>query len=327
MKIRTIALTMMVVLLAVFGLSNSGHRVVSAQGEGTAWVRLLHASPNVPTVKFIVNGNTIGQSLAFGATFDNGEFFSVQSGNAAVDVVTAGDKAIFPGGQPQSFKLDEGSATTFVLFGYQGDSGVRSLRLIALRHDADMLPLGDFSSVRFLNALVYDTNKSDPEKERFPIDVWNADLVGERNPLSKIYGGLRYGEITSPLPVKAALQSYTVTLPGEKTNFISQPIRLQMEKQRAYTVILIGYTNRDFLPKRAVQLVAASFKLNPDGSLFIPRATPIPITGADNGGGGGTGGDGGGNNGGGGAQPTNPPPPPPPPPQPTATPKHGGPKR
>jgi len=266
-----------------------------------------------------VNGAQVGQTIPFSATFDGGQFVSVVSGNTAISVFDGDNQALFNGDNTPNFQLAPNSLTTFVLFGFNGDTGVRKLRLVPLYHDTDLQQLGEKASVRFLNALVYDMDKEDPEKDRFPVDVWNADLVGERNPKSKIYGGLRYGEITSSLVVSAQLQSYTVTLPGETINFISQPIRLQMEKQRSYTIILVGYTNRDFQPRRVIQLVVASFRLNPDGTLYVARPTAVPVAtnvvsteGTPTTGGGGTGG--GGNSGGGsggGPQPTNPPPPPP----------------
>jgi len=276
------------------------------QPNGKAWVRLLHASPNVPLAKLFVNGTQVGQTIPFSATFDGGQFVSIASGNTAIAVLDGDSQALING----TYTLAPNSLTTFVLFGFKGDQGARKLRLVPLYHDTDLQQLGEKASVQFLNALVYDTDKEDPEKDWFPVDVWNADLVGERTPKTRIFSGLRYGEITSSLPVDATLQSYTVTLPGEKTNFISQPIRLQMEKQRSHLVILVGYTNREFQPRRVIQLVVASYRLNPDGSLYVrPTAVPVatnvvttegtPTSGA-NGGGGGSGG---------GPQPTNPPPP------------------
>jgi len=273
---------------------------------GKAWVRLLHAAPNVQAAKLLVNGSQVGQTITFGLTFDNGEFIVIPAGSTAITIADKNDQPLINGEKTLNFTLNPNSITTFILFGFNGDTGVRKLQLIPLYHNTALKQLGDKASVQFLNALVYDVTKSDSDKERFPMDFWSADLFGDRNPTEKIQEKLHYGEITPPLNIDPAFQSYTVTLPGETKNYISQPLRLQLERQRAYTMVLIGYTSNDFQPRRVVQLVAISLKVNSDGSPYVATPTPVPTT---------TripptavpAGSGGNNGGGGGSQPTNPP--------------------
>ncbi|PGZ97413.1 hypothetical protein COE51_14025 [Bacillus pseudomycoides] len=176
-------------------------------------VRILHASPDAPTVDIVINGQKVVKNISFK---QYSPYLSLTQGQYRVDIVPVGDETpIFSALVP----VMGNHVYTLAIAG-----NVDKLQLLPLT-DNTPLPYGQ-AKIRFVH-LSPDT----PE-----IDVALKD--GE-----KLFEKVAFKQATDYLQVSPGVADIEVTVAGTKNVVLTIP-EVKIEGNKIYTIAALGYANK-----------------------------------------------------------------------------------
>ncbi|MCP1123641.1 DUF4397 domain-containing protein [Bacillus sp. 3103sda1] len=176
-------------------------------------VRILHASPDAPTVDIVINGQKVVKNISFK---QHSPYLSLTQGQYRIDIVPAGDETpIFSALVP----VMGNHVYTLAVAG-----NVDKLQLLPLI-DNTPLPYGQ-AKIRFVH-LSPDT----PE-----VDVALKD--GE-----KLFEKAAFKQVIDFLQVSPGVADIEVSVAGTKNVVLTIP-EVKIEGNKIYTIVALGYANK-----------------------------------------------------------------------------------
>jgi hypothetical protein len=194
--------------------------------QGTANVRVVHASPNAPAVDVYVDGNAVLEGVAFGAVSD---YLELSAGSHAVEITAAGDSETVVFDDDVTVEAD--TDYTVVAAGEIGDAADEPFAPLVLTDD-NSDPGGDTARVRLVHA--------SPDAPAVDVTLAsNGDVL---------YDGVPYGESGY---VEVPAGDYTIEVRGDtETNDgdVAATFDLSLAGGEVYTGFAVGYLSPDDEP-------------------------------------------------------------------------------
>jgi sugar lactone lactonase YvrE len=218
----------------------------------TANLRVVHASPNAPTVDVYVDGDAVLEGVEFGAVSG---YLEVPAGDRAVDITAAGDSdsVVFSG----DVGVEANTDYTVVAAGEIGDMADEAFTPLILTDD-NSDPGDDTARVQLVHA--------SPDAPAVDITVAGSG--------DTLFDGVAFGESGA---VEVPAGEYTIQVRGDTENNDGDVVAeydLTLEGGTIYTGLAVGYLSPDDEPADTpFNLLVAT----PDGTV-IDAPTPGAAT-------------------------------------------------
>ncbi len=183
-----------------------------APAAGQAWIRVLHGSPDAPSVDVYVDGTKAITALAFGKITD---YTPVPAGDHAIKVCATGSTTVCPIDVP---KLAVADGTKYTVAA-TGPLATIAAQVIV---DAPAAPTSDKTQLRVVH---------------FSADTPAVDVFASG---TKVVTDLAYPKATDYLAVPGATYDVKVCAHADGTVCPIGPVALTLENGKAYSVFAVG---------------------------------------------------------------------------------------
>lgn len=213
--------------------------ILSVDSGPPARVRVVHASPDAPSVDVLADGEIAFSNIAFE---DVSSYSALSAGSHLVQVVPNGTTT--PVVISETLTLNSNTDYTIVAIGQLSDSSIEALVL----QDDNSLPAVGKAHIRFVHA--------SPNAPAVDIAVTGGPVL---------FSNIAFGEVGAYLPVDAGIYDLEVRLTGTST--VVLPLtNVDFEKRTIYTVFATGLAGGD-PPLNAVLSLDRQFNVL---DIFLP---------------------------------------------------------
>ncbi|WP_277555097.1 DUF4397 domain-containing protein [Halobaculum limi] len=197
---------------------------VAVQEDGpttqeTAYLRIVHASPDAPAVDVLVNNETVADDLAFG---NSTGYLEVGAGDYNVTVTTAdGETVVYEG----SLTVPPRSITTIAASGEVGENATEPFDLVTYSDDA-YTPEEEEAAISVIHL--------SPDAPAVDVTVEGTDVVLADN--------VSFGDATDYLTVPEGEYTVEIRAASEDNNgTVVATVDVELDEETAYTAYAVGY--------------------------------------------------------------------------------------